>query len=260
MKKLLFTLTTLYFLLGQSCIAQRKPFVFTPDKMTHYFSIGVGFPLPTFIGYEYRLNEWSYGAEIGVIHTSILANLRKSTNTNPKNIYVRDNLKSGMNYSASLKYHFSEKTNSFYVGSQLRLLKIGLHEDTPRAMISVFAPDRMTEIENKLNNNRILNKLFGGKNFLDETDMQPNVILILIGVSMGKNMKLAKKIIFEPKLSIDFKLNQHAKLDFDSDSPRIDKILGNQISPYVTKSIKNQNLMNFLPSLSFAFKYEFFSK
>ncbi len=260
MKRLLFALITLCFVSGKPCVAQRKPFVFTPDKMSHYFSIGAGFPLPTFIAYEYRLNEWSYGVEIGVIHTSILANLRKSPNTSPKNSYMRDNLRNGINYSASLKYHFSENTNSFYVGSQLKLLKLGLHEDTPRAMISVFAPDRLTEIENKLSNNRILNKLLGGKDFLDETDMQPNIMLIMVGISMGKNIRLAKKVIFEPKLSFDFKLGQYAKLDFDSDNPQIDKILGNQVSPYITKSIKKQNVMSFLPSLSFAFKYEFLSK
>lgn len=259
MKKLLLHLT-LCFLFGQSCIAQRKPYVFTPDKSWHYVGVNLGLPLPSSIFYEYRLNQWSYGAEIGVIHTNVLANLRDPKNPNPKNVYVRENLKKGIAYSASLKYHFREKVNSFYVGSQIRILKIGLSQDNPREMIGIFAPERLDEIENKLDNNRILNNLLGGKKFLDETAMKPNISLLMFGLSFGKNIKLIKKLIFEPKLSFDFKINQTAKLNFDSDSPRIDKILSNQVSPYITKSIKNQNILNILPSLSFGLKYELKSR
>lgn len=260
MKKQIVHLVTLCFFAGQPCTAQRKPFVFTPDQKWHYVSAGVGLPLPTFLAYEYRLNRWSYGGEIGIIHTGFLVGLRSSTNTNPKNLYIRENLQRGISYSADFKYHFSEKAHSFFVGSHLRMVRMGLQQDTPRAMIGIFAPDRLDEIENKLSNNRILNNLLGGKKFLDETEMQPNFVLMMVGVSLGKNIKLAKKLIFEPKLSFDFKINQSAKLDFDSDSPQIDRILSNQVSPYITKSIKNQNILNFLPTLSLGFKYELKSR
>lgn len=260
MTKLFIHLITFCFFAGQPCIAQQKPFVFTLDQKWHYVSAGVGLPLPTFLAYEYRLNRWSYGGEIGLIHTAFLANLRESNNTNPKNVYIRENLQRGISYSVSFKYHFSEKAHSFYVGGQLRMLRIGLKQDTPRAMIGIFAPDRLDEIENKLSNNRILNNLLGGKKFLDETEMQPNFVLMMVGVSLGKNIKLAKKLIFEPKLSFDFKINQSAKLDFDSDSPQIDRIPSSQVSPYITRSIKNQNIMDFLPTLSLGLKYELKSR
>ena len=260
MKKRFFHLAVLCLFAGQASLAQRKPFVFMPDQKWHYVSAGVGLPLPTFVAYEYRLNKWSYGGEMGLIHTDLLVDLKESNNTNPKNWYIRENMQRGISYSVNFKYHLSEKAHSFYVGGQLRIAKVGLKQDIPRDMIGIFAPNRLDEIENKLSNNRILNNLLGGKKFLDETEMQPNFVLMMVGVSLGKNIKPAKKLIFEPKLSFDFKINQSAKLDFDSDSPQIDRIPSSQVSPYITRSIKNQNIMDFLPTLSLGLKYELKSR
>jgi len=260
MKKIILTLTIVSFLSGQTSFAQRKPFVFTPDKEWHYLGAGVGLPLPSFISYEYRLNNWSYGGEIGLIHTNLLVNLRGSKNTDPRNIYVKEYLKQGTSYSLNLKYHFKEKANSFYVDGHIRLMKVGLSPDSPRAIINVFASDRLSEIEDKLDNNPILNRLLGGKEFLDETSMKPSISLMMFGLSLGRRFKLSKKLLFEPQLIFDYKINQSAKLDFNSNRPQIDNILTNQISPIISNAIKSQNTFNVLPSICFGFKYELRSK
>ncbi|MCA0366229.1 MAG: hypothetical protein LCH67_19485 [Bacteroidetes bacterium] len=256
MKKIISTLTIASFLSGQTGFAQRKPFVFTPDKEWHYLGAGVGLPLPSFIDYEYRLNNWSYGGEIGLIHTNLLINLKKPKNSDPGNNYVRDHLKSGISYSLNLKYHFSEKINSFFIDGHIRLIKVGFSSDTPRGIINVFASDHLIEIEEKLENNEILNRFLGGKEFLDKTSLNPGVSLYMFGLSFGRRFNITKKLLFEPQILFDFKINQSAQIKFDSDSPRIDKILSNQISPYITKSLKNQNILNVLPSLGFGLRYE----
>lgn len=260
MKNPFIYLTILCFFVGQSCVAQRKPFVFTPDKEWHYATAGIGFPLPSYVGYEYRLNRWSYVVEVGVVHTSLMVGLTSSGTTTTRAVYIRDNLQQGSSYTAGLKFHFTEKPSSFYVGTQLRYLKVGMEQDNPRGMISIFAPDRLGEIEGKLDNNFLLSQLLGGSRFLDETTMKPALWLMMMGVQFGRKIRLNKRCVLEPQLSFDAKIGQTVRLDFNSNSGRVDRILDSQISPIITSAIKNQNFLPFLPSLSVSLKYELRSR
>lgn len=245
----------LCFLVGQPCVAQRKPFVFTPDKEWHYLTAGAGFPLPSYIGYEYRLNRWAYSIEMGVIHTSLMVGLTSSGTTTTRAVYIRDNLQQGSSYTAGLKFHFTEKFSSFYVGTQFRYLKVGMQQDSPRGMISIFAPDRLGDIEAQLDNNFLLNQLLGGSRFLDETTLKPALWLMMMGVQVGRKIRLNQRLTIEPQLSFDVKIGQTIRLDFDSNNGRVDRILDSQISPIISSAIRNQNFLPVLPSLSVSLKY-----
>jgi len=254
-KKLFYNLTTLGFLVGQLCVAQRKPFVFTPDKEWHYATAGVGFPLPSYLGYEYRLNRWGYAFEMGMIHTSLMVGLASSGGTTTRAAYIRDNLQQGSSFTAGCRFHFTEKSTTFYIGSQLRYLKVGIEKDNPRGMISVFAPDRLSEIETQLDNNFLLNQLLGGSRFLDEATMKPALWLMMMGLQFGRKIQLSQRLILEPQLSFDVKVGQSVRIDFNSNNARVDRVLDSQISPILTSAIQNQRFLPVLPALSVSVKY-----